>query len=233
METPSSSPSKKGFGCGQVIIIMLVTALLSAGGAFWWAKRYLYAKEHQPVALSTEEQQTLETKLERLEQAAMGGEALPPAPPEGQGDLSGQEPGAEAYSEEGASREIELTERELNALIAKNDPEVAKNFAVDLSKDLVSLKVVLPMEEDAPFVGGKTVRIKAGFGVAYAEGQARLVLKGVSLGGIPLPNAWLGNLKGKDFVEEFGSSGGIWKQFSDGIEQLEVSDGRLRVKLKE
>ncbi|MGY8690875.1 MAG: arginine N-succinyltransferase, partial [Verrucomicrobiales bacterium] len=60
-----------------------------------------------------------------------------------------------------------------------------------------------------------------------------LILKGISLGGIPLPSAWLGNLKGKDFIEEFGQDEGFWKQFSDGIEYLEVQDGRLKVKLKE
>ena len=50
--TDAVSPKKKRqFGCGQVLILMLVTAIVSAGGMFWWAKRYLYAKELRPVAL--------------------------------------------------------------------------------------------------------------------------------------------------------------------------------------
>ena len=232
MTEPSPPKSKRQFGCGQVVGLMLVAAILSAGAMFWWAKRYLYAKELSPVALSNQEEQVLERKLTRLEAAAMGN--VPKAPIEGQViETADQDSNAEAYSEEGATREIELSERELNALIAKNDPDTAKHFAVDLSKDLVSLKVIVPVDEDAPFMGGKTIRIKAGLGVGYEEGQARLVLKGISLGGIPLPNAWLGNLKGKDFIEEFGEGGGVWKQFSDGIEYLEVQDGRLKVKLKE
>ena len=61
-ETTSPKP-KRQFGCGQVIIIMLLTGLVSAGGMFWWAKRYFYAKELAPVALSTEETQQLDRKL--------------------------------------------------------------------------------------------------------------------------------------------------------------------------
>ena len=45
----------------------------------------------------------------------------------------------EAYSEEGAKREISLTEKELNALIA-NNPEVAQRVAIDLSENLISVK---------------------------------------------------------------------------------------------
>jgi hypothetical protein len=229
-ETTSPKP-KRQFGCGQVIIIMLLTGLVSAGGMFWWAKRYFYAKELAPVALSTEETQQLDRKLQRLEKAAMGGD-FPEAPSEGQVlDNADQDPNAEAYSEVGANREIELSERELNALIAKNDPDAAKHFAVDLSKDLVSLKVIVPVDDDAPIVGGRTIRIKMGVGAKYDAGKLQLVLRGISLGGIPMPSAWLGDLKGKDFIQEFGENGGFWKQFSDGIEHLEVLNGRIKVKL--
>ena len=50
----------------------------------------------------------------------------------------------EAYSEEGAKGEISLTEKELNALIA-NNPEVAQRVAIDLSENLISVKLVVPM----------------------------------------------------------------------------------------
>ncbi len=228
--------TKRRFGCGQVLLIMLVTAVVSAGAMLWWAKHYLYASELRPVALSVDENEQLEGKLELLEEAALGGEVLPEAPAEGSfadGEPTGQDPRAEAYEEDLAGRELHLTERELNALIAKNDPDAARHVAVDLSRDLVSVKVIVPMDEDVPLLGGKTVRIKAGFGVVFDGTRAEVILKGVSLGGIPLPSAWLGGMKGKDFIQEFGEDGGFWKQFSDGIEHLEVRDGRLTLKLKE
>ena len=233
MKGTTSPKPQRQFGCGQVLIIILLTALVSAGGMFWWAKRYLFAKELAPVALSVEETQQLDQKLQLLEEAAMGRD-FPAAPVEGQVlETADQDSNAEAYSEMSANREIELSEREVNALIAKNDPDAAKHFAVDLSKDLVSLKVIVPVDEDALIMGGKTIRIKMGVGARYDAGKLQLVLRGISLGGIPMPSAWLGDLKGKDFIQEFGENGGFWKQFSDGIEHLEVQDGRIKVKLRE
>ncbi len=41
--------------------------------------------------------------------------------------------------------------------------------------------------------------------------------------GMPIPNAWLGNLKNVDLIAEFGGTGGVWKAFADGVEALEFS----------
>ena len=230
MTTPvdgSQKPTKRAFGCGQVLLLMLATAVVTLGLTMWWVKRNLYAKELEPVQLTSTEEAALSGKLERLEQAA---DPNLPVHREGSQTPGGLQP--EAYSEEGASRELALTEREVNALIAKNYPELAETVAVDLSNNLVSLKVVHPVEEDMAFLGGKTIRVKMGIGLGYAEGKASVILKGVSLGGIPIPNAWLGDLKGRDLVQAFGEDGSFWKQLSDGLEDLKVMDGQLRLKLK-
>ncbi|MFA7593574.1 MAG: hypothetical protein WCY26_07530, partial [Thiohalobacteraceae bacterium] len=60
-----------------------------------------------------------------------------------------------------------------------------------------------------------------------------VVLKGVSLMGVPLPNAWIGGLKNIDLVQEFGAEQGFWKAFADGVEDIRVEDGRLKITLKE
>jgi len=60
----------------------------------------------------------------------------------------------EAYSEEGGKREISLTEKELNALIAKN-PEVAQHVAIDLSDNLISVKLVIPIDKEVPILDAK------------------------------------------------------------------------------
>jgi hypothetical protein len=60
-----------------------------------------------------------------------------------------------------------------------------------------------------------------------------IALKGLSLGGIPLPNAWLGNLKNKDLVKEFGAEDGFWKLLSDGVADVKVQAGHILIKLKE
>jgi len=138
----------------------------------------------------------------------------------------------EAYSEEGGKREISLTEKELNALIAKN-PEVAQHVAIDLSDNLISVKLVIPIDKEVPILDGKTLRLNLGVILTYEKERPVVAVKGVSLGGIPIPKAWLGNLKSRNLVKEFGEEGGFWKLFSDGVADLKVKDGPIQIKLKE
>jgi len=67
----------------------------------------------------------------------------------------------------------------------------------------------------------------------FAEGRPVIILKGVSIWGVPMPNAWLGNMKNIDMVQEFGADKGFWKSFADGVEEIEVKEGKLRILLKE
>ena len=58
-------------------------------------------------------------------------------------------------------------------------------------------------------------------------------LRGISIMGVPLPNAWLGNLKNVDLVEQFGGGPGFWQSFSAGVDLIEIDDGSLHIQLKE
>jgi len=136
------------------------------------------------------------------------------------------------YSEKEADRSISFTEKEMNFLVA-SDAETAKRVAIDLAQDLVSVKLVVPVDEEFPILGGKTLRLNMGLKLAFAEGRPVVALQGVSLGGVPLPNAWLGNLKHTNLVEEFGSESGFWKLFADGVENINIQNGRIKVTLKE
>jgi hypothetical protein len=51
--------------------------------------------------------------------------------------------------------------------------------------------------------------------------------------GIPVPNAWLGGIKNIDLVDKFGTEKGFWKTLSDGVEDIKVEKGLLKIKLKE
>lgn len=191
-------------------------------------KHYLYASNFTPTTLNAKEKQVLDRKLARLEESARGGgtaakESVRP----GESPL---EP--ERYTEAGAKREIHLTERELNSLIA-NRPDIAQRVAIDLSDDMVSVKLVVPMDQDILFFGGKTLRLNLGLNLAYENARPVVALQGVTLGGIPIPNAWLGNLKYKNLVDEFGTESGFWKLFAQGVEDIRIKEGQLSVKLKE
>jgi hypothetical protein len=60
-----------------------------------------------------------------------------------------------------------------------------------------------------------------------------IILRGISLWGVPLPSAWLGNMKNIDLVREFGADQGFWQAVADGVEEISVAEGRLRIRLKE
>jgi hypothetical protein len=229
---------KKGFTGLQVLGIVVGVMLLTIVVTIFSIRTWLFPHPFQPVVLDQQEQQKLEQKLDHFESfaalPAKDAQAAKPgttAPTENNftknGNLNPQ-----AYSEEGASRKISFTEREINGMLAKNT-DLAQKLAIDLANDLISLRMLVPVDSDFPVLGGKIIRAKAGAELAYRNGKPVVVLKGISLMGVPIPNAWLGGLKNIDLVQEFGGDQGIWKSFSEGVETIEVKDGQLYIKLKE
>ena len=218
---PAAEPEQdKRFGIRALVITVIVTIAITAGGI--WAFTYLYPRKFRPVELSAKEQVVLDQKLERL-----GGIGTAPAQDSGQEPLQ-----PERYTEDDAKRSISLTERELNALLA-NNTDLASRLAIDLSDDLASAKLLIPMDPDFPVLGGRIIRVNAGLELAYRDAGPVVVLKGVSVMGVPIPNAWLGNLKNVDLVREFGGQRGFWQAFADGVEYIQVAEGELQIRLKE
>jgi hypothetical protein len=204
---------------GIIVITMAVT--LAVG--YWAVTTWLFPTEFKPVVLNQAQQQTLDRKIkilggnsQSIEKTASEKEAIEP----------------EAYSEVGASREVEFSERELNALLAKNT-ELANKLAIDLSDNLVSAKLLVDVDPDFPILGGKTIKVTGGMELRLVDSKPSAVLKGISVWGVPLPNAWIGNIKNVDLMQEFGETGGFWQALNEGVEKIEVRDGRLLVKLKE
>ena len=212
-------PTGRGMRWPQVLLIVVIAMAVTAGATYWILTHYLFLKKFNPVQLKPREEQVLNQKLRTLGLETRGtapGGTLEPEP----------------YSEAGASREVAFSEREVNAMLARNT-DLAQKLAIDLSDNLVSAKLLIPLEEDFPFLGGKTLRVNAGVELAYQHSRPIVVLKGVSIMGVPIPNAWLGNLKNVDLIQEFGGDPGFWRSFADGVEHIQVEDGRLLIKLKE
>jgi hypothetical protein len=221
---------KGGISLPKILLIVLITVLVTLGGSYWFLKTYVFAREFKPVKLSEKEQRVVDSKLRTLgfQPGESRIETTRPSSEEfdGRGALK-----PERYSEKGSKREISFNERELNGLLARNT-DLARKLAIDLSEDLVSIKLLVPMDPDFPVLGGKTLRFNAGVEIAYLNGKPSVVLKGVSIMGVPVPNAWIGGLKNVDLVAEFGAGPGFWKTFSEGVEDIRVQDGRIQVKLK-
>lgn len=216
--------AKKGLSGFKVFAIVLLAMLVALVIAFFVLKYYFFPTDFNPVELNAKEQHALISKLSVL----------------GLGDLSvGDElesvPGKalkpEAYAESDADREVTFSQKEVNALVA-NNTDMAERLAIDLSDNLISAKMLVPMDEDMPLVGGKTLKLKAGLGLSYENERAVVIIKGVSVMGVPIPNAWLGGIKNIDLVQEFGGQQGFWKALADGIDYLNVEDGNLIIKLK-
>lgn len=213
---------KKGGGCLRTLGIMLLTVIISVVVTVFAVNYYLFPKKFDAIELNKREESALNIKLKQF-----GLPALSSQNNSGSNDLT-----PEPYSEDDAKREVSFSEKELNAILAKNT-DLADKVAIDLSENLASAKIIIPLDPDFPILGGKTVKVSAGAELAYANGRPIVILKGVSVWGVPIPNAWLGNLKNVDLIKEFGGDEGFWKSFADGIDNIHIEEGQLKIKLKE
>ncbi len=225
MEKPQSK--NKGMGFFSILGIILITILVSVGVTIWIINSYIFPKCFHPVELTQKEERVLNKKLKWF--SGFGSSTHNTNTSINNQKESKLTP--EKYSE-GKNREIVLTERELNSLLNSNT-DLSDKLAIDLSKDLLSVKLLIPVDQDFPVIGGKTIRVSAGMELAYRNSLPIIILKGVSVMGIPVPNAWLGELKNIDLVQEYGQDEKLWNAFSDGVEEMRVEDGRFKIKLKE
>lgn len=210
---------RRGWQWPQVLAVVSITIVLTAALTSWLVRAYVFPAQFEPVMLSAKEQLTLEEKLQKLDGDQVATDSATVLEPE-------------AYSEEPAARIVSFTERELNAMLAKNT-DLARRVAIDLSDKLVSAKILVPMDEDFPMLGGRVLRIKTGVVFDYQQDKPVVMLKGVSMMGIPLPGAWLGGFKNIDLVAEFGEEAGFWKSFAAGVADIQVREGQLQLHLKE
>ena len=222
LEGPQNSMT--GF---QKTTIFLLSAILIVLLLFLVMYAQLNTKAFTPVKLSQDENVTLQEKLNSIDSTHQNirsnvskqSNNLPKLIPE-------------AYSESNATRQVRFTEREINALLA-NNTQLAQKVAINFSTNLASANVLLPLDPEFPILGGKTLKLNAGLDLRFADERPIVKLVGVSLWGVPIPNAWLGGLKNIDLVNEFGTEEGFWKAFSDGIDALKVEDEGLLIQLKE
>jgi hypothetical protein len=224
-DSASSGPVIPGKerGRAKLVIVIAVTVAVTLG-AVWLVRTYLFPSAFRPVELSVREQQRVDEKLEQLGVGGVYGATETSAAD------APLEP--EPYSEDDDRRVIAFTEKELNGLIAHNTG-LASRLAIDLADNLASAKLLLPMDEGFPVLGGRTKRIDAGLELGFANNQPVVALRGVSIMGVPVPNAWMGNLRNVDLVREFGGERGFWDRVAAGVESLELRDGELRIRLRE
>ena len=218
---PEPAPAQNGW---RTFGIVVITVFITVSAGYWLVSSYLFPTSFTPVVLSEKEQQRLDQKLERLGGSTGNGAQ------KNSGTQKPLEP--EAYSDVGASRDIDFSEKEFNALLA-NNTDLASKLAIDFTDNLASAKLLVNLDPDFPVLGGKTLKVTAGMEIKLSNGKPSVMLKGVSVWGVPVPNAWLGNLKNTDLSKEFGEAGGFWQAINEGVDEIAVREGKLHIKLKE
>lgn len=207
---PRSSWKKKAL---IVTGIVFGTATLTIAGTAWWVKRNIYASPFTPVALSATEQSALDQKLEVLKQSGTV-EAAPVDP-------------------EVAKRTLTITDREINAFLEQQG--LGEQVKVSLHNGGGTATFLLPMSSDGVPGSGPTLRISVSLGAKMDQDKKfALSISDVSVGGVPLPNAWLGNMKGLNMLADAPiSDDPALKAFAAGIRDFSIRSGQLSVVLNE
>lgn len=219
----SPHTTQKGFTGIQVMLLLLATVIITAGVSFLVIRTYIFPKPLTPVTLNDKETQKLEIKLRQL---GWQGDSQTHA------KSATQELTPEPYRESDATRQLTFSEKEVNSIIGRS-PDFAHRVAIDFSDNLASAKILVPIPQDFPIMAGEILRVNAGLDIHLDKDRRPVVaLVGVSLMGVPIPNAWLGNMKNVNLVSEFGDRG-FWNAFADGVEDIQIHDGGLYIKLRQ
>lgn len=196
----SPTPSSKKRSCLVPLLLGCIVVLLVGIGLHLWSNRPI-----KPVALSTQEQAVVAEKIEAIQ-----GEGEP--------------------TYEKGTRDIILTERELNGLLHQHTT-LGDKLSFQLGTDAIHARLETDLDPDVPLLGGRRLKARARFFVKTENGTPSLVLDDLTVWGVSAPNDWLGQLKGRDLLAELlgsGQGGSI-----SGVEDLAIEPGRVRITLKE
>lgn len=185
-------------------VILGCAGIATATGALW-VKHTFYPSAITPVSLTTAEQAALDGKLQALNNPT-------------------------AIPADEANRTVLINERELNAYLARQN--LGENVQVRFGEGSISAAVILTAPEDFPLFPNQKIRLRFTFGTSLTpEHKLLLKLDDLSLGGISLPNSWIGDIKGIDLVAENVEPDPALQKFLAGIQSLSIHDGTMRLVL--
>ncbi|WP_038171237.1 hypothetical protein [Verrucomicrobium sp. BvORR106] len=187
---------------------ILVTGAVLVGLGAWWYQYNLNASPFRPVQLTAAEQEAVQTKLATLENQV---QSTDPA------------------------KTLVLNEREINGYLQQQG--LGDQIKVSINNGNIGAQFLIPVDKDFPMMGGSTVRVKVAFNTKLdANRQLALSLADISVGGISLPNDWLGNMKGLNLLDHNKMGEGdaqFFKSFAAGIKDFQLKNGELRLVLND
>lgn len=201
MSEPSPAPPLRKRGSCLKVFVLSLLFIGAAAGGLVWWQN----RPIQPVILTADEKTAVERKIDAVHK------------PE------------EPHYEKGG-RDIVLTEREINGLI-NDQTDLGRKLKIELGRDSIYARLEMDLDPDVMLIGGRHLKARARVLAKTEDGVPSLVVDDVTVWGVSLPNAWLGNLKGQDLFRELleGEDDGR----IPGIESIKVEPGQLRIRLQE
>ncbi len=196
----SITPPSRRMHPAVKVIGALLIVVLILAGIWWWLTRPI-----QPVNLISAEKATVEAKLVAI-----------------------QKPEEPTY--EKGSRDIVLTERELNGLLNEKT-SLGQSVHFELVSHAIHARIETDLDPDLPILGGRHFTARARFLVSEVPNQPSFILDDLTVWGISLPNDWLAGVKGRDLL---GQIFGVNQRGKiPGVESFSVERGRLVIRLAE
>jgi hypothetical protein len=240
MAAPAQKKSRMGLW-----ITLGILGLFLVGGVSWYL--YNFHAFILPVNLSEQEKKVVQQKVETIEAAGSGNTAATPkstaTPPDEalreakQVKILTPEQEEKARQQERVDRRtIVLTQREINGMLNMNT-DLGKRLKFDLKPGYIDIEYVQPIPEDIKIIGGQTWRFSMDVSMNKVPGRnLEFKLQDVSVGGIPLPAAWLeilGIRKNEDLMQMVKKELPIFEQLEKGIDFVDISSGQMQVRLAE
>jgi hypothetical protein len=202
------------WGClSMLALLLLIVATVAI--TIWYIQRPI-----KPVVLTAPEKTVVDEKLARLDKAPEVKPSNPRLP---------EKPSEADRVYVPGSKEIRLTERELNGLLNENT-DLENTVRFELSRNAINAYVVAPIPKDVPIMGGKMFRARGRFRLSVEKGsEPYAVLEDVTVFGVSLPKAWLGGIKGENLLADAVGK----PQALKGIKSLRVEPGVLILELED
>ncbi len=208
MNSQASPPQPTSFKKKLLIAFCILLGLggIAAASVTFWYQHNFNASPFKGVQLSQPERQVLEQKVAIIKKEQLPAPVTDPA------------------------KTLVLSEREINGFLQEQG--LGNHLKVSIGGGSMSASALIPVDKEVPFIGGHTVRVKITLSPKLDDNhRMALYLSNLTIGGISPPNAWLGDIKGANLFDYKNDP--LMKRLSDGIKDLQVQEGEIRVILND
>jgi hypothetical protein len=141
---------------------------------------------------------------------------------------------AENRNYQPGDKTIRLSEREVNALFHHNTG-LGDKVKFEFVRHAIHAHILTKLDAELPVVGGQTLKARARFSLENSDNHPAIILDDVTVWGISLPNAWLGELKGQNLISNLGLNGShqSGSKLAEGIKDIQIHDGEITIELAE